>query len=59
MKSDYALSALGLIELPNPGRCPGLLDCAPLALRFKTASMSHASKSAFCAKPIHEPSEPV
>jgi hypothetical protein len=32
LKSDYALSALGLIELPDPGRCPGLLHFAPLAL---------------------------
>lgn len=33
MKSDYALSALRLIELPNPGRCRGPLYFAPQALR--------------------------
>jgi hypothetical protein len=32
MKFDYALSALGLIESPNPGRCSGLLHCPPSVL---------------------------
>ena len=52
MTSDYALSALDLLEFPNPGRCPGLLHFAPLALRFKGDSISHDFESTFCAKLI-------
>ena len=35
LELDYALSALGLNGLAYPGRCPGLLHFAPLALRSK------------------------
>ena len=35
----FALSALGQFMDPNPGRCPGLLHFAPLALEGFTQSL--------------------
>jgi hypothetical protein len=54
----YALSALGLIELSNPGRCPGLSHFAPLAQRFKTGSMSHTFEKYFLCKALRQSREP-
>jgi TonB family protein len=52
MKSDYALSALNLIESPNPGRCPGLLHFAPLPLRSKRGEYPTPFEKYFLCKAI-------
>lgn len=52
MKVDYA--ALGRIELPNPGRCPGLLHFAPLGLQIKAAFVLVALLLSFAEVPAQD-----